>query len=77
MSGSARYDAHNPVLGEGAFATVGPGATATVDLAISVPGFHSTKPLGLMVVTFDNASGAAEAELLPVSLKKAKKPKKK
>ena len=76
VSGSARYDAYNPVLGEGAFATVAPGATATVDLSISVPGFHSTKPLGLMVVTFDNASGSAEAELLPVSLKKAKKPKK-
>ena len=69
VDGSATYDAFNPVVGEGGFASVAPGATATVDLTISVPGFRSTKPLGLMVVSLDNASGAAEAKLLPIDLK--------
>jgi minor extracellular serine protease Vpr len=69
VSGSASYDAFNPVVGEGAFASVAPNASATVDLSISVPGFRSTKPLGLMVVSFDNAAGSAEAKLLPIDLK--------
>ena len=69
VSGSATYDAFNPVVGEGAFESVAPNASATVDLTIDVPGFRSTKPLGLMVVSFDNAAGAAEAKLLPIELK--------
>jgi hypothetical protein len=40
-----------------------------VPISINVGAFNSLKPLGLMVVAFDNAAGAAEAELLPISLK--------
>ena len=69
VSGSATYDAFNPVVGEGAFASVAPNTSATVDLTLSVPGFRSTKPLGLMVVSVDNAAGPAEATLLPIDLK--------
>jgi hypothetical protein len=69
VSGSAAYDAFNPVVGEGAFASVAPNASATVDLTINVAGFRSTKPLGLMVVSFDNAAGSPEAKLLPIDLK--------
>jgi hypothetical protein len=69
VSGSATYDAFKPVVGEGAFASVAPNTSATVDLTIDVPGFRSTKPLGLMVVSFDNAAGSAEAKLLPIDLK--------
>jgi len=69
VSGSATYDAFNPVVGEGAFTSVAPNASATVDLTLSVPGFRSTKPLGLMVVSFDNAAGSAETKLLPIDLK--------
>ena len=70
VDGSAKYDAYTPVVGEGAFATVAPGGTANVPFSINVGAFNSTKPLGLMVVALDNASGAAEAKLLPISLKK-------
>ena len=70
VDGSADYDAFVPAFGEGAFATVAPGATATVNLTLSVPGSRSTKPLGLMVVSLDNASGSAEAQLLPITLGK-------
>ena len=70
VDGSAVYDAFVPALGEGAFASVAPGATATVNLTLSVAGSRSTKPLGLMVVSLDNASGAAEAQLLPITLGK-------
>ena len=69
VDGSATYDAFNPVVGEGAFASVAPDGSATVDLTLSVPGFRSTKPLGLMVVSVDNAAGSAEAKLLPIDLK--------
>ena len=69
VSGSAVYDAFNPVVGEGAFTSAAPNASSTVDLTISVPGFRSTKPLGLMVVSLDNAAGAVEAKLLPIDLK--------
>jgi minor extracellular serine protease Vpr len=69
VDGSAKYDAYTPVVGEGAFATVAPGGTANVPFSINVGAFNSTKPLGLMVVALDNASGAAEAKLLPIDLK--------
>jgi hypothetical protein len=56
-------------VGEGGFTSVASGGSATVPLTINVPGFRSTKPLGLMVVSRDNAAGTAEAKLLPIDLK--------
>ena len=70
VGGMAEYDPYNTVVGEGGFATVAPGATATVPFSINVDRFNKLKPLGLMVVSFDNAAGAAEADLLPISLNK-------
>ena len=67
--GSATYDAFNPVVGEGAFTSVAPNDVRHGRLTLSVPGFRSTKPLGLMVVSVDNAAGSAEAKLLPIDLK--------
>jgi minor extracellular serine protease Vpr len=69
MAGLAEYDAFNPVVGEGAFATVNPGATATRPISINVDQFNKVKPLGLLVASLDNAAGAAEAELIPITLK--------
>jgi minor extracellular serine protease Vpr len=69
VGGTAEYDAFNTVVGEGGFASVNPGATASVPVSINVDRFNRLKPLGLMVVSFDNAAGAGEAELLPISLK--------
>ena len=66
VDGSAQYNAYKPVVGEGAFATAAPNMTTTVPLSIDVGEFFAAKPLGLMVVSLDNASGAAEAKLLPV-----------
>jgi hypothetical protein len=69
VDGTAKYDAFNPVVGEGGFASVNPGASANVPVSIRVGAFNSLKPLGLMVVSLDNAAGSAEAELIPISLK--------
>jgi subtilisin family serine protease len=69
VDGSAKYDAFSPVVGEGSFATAAPGSTTNVPFSINVGAFKSTKPLGLMVVSLDNAAGAAEAKLLPIDLK--------
>jgi minor extracellular serine protease Vpr len=69
-TGTAEYDAFNPIVGEGSFASVNPGATANVPFSIDVSRFNQVKPLGLMVVTLDNAAGAPEADLLPISLNK-------
>lgn len=68
-TGTAEYDAYNAVVGEGAFASVNPGATASVPVSIDVSRFNKLRPLGLMVVSLDNAAGAAEADLLPITLK--------
>ena len=69
VNGSAQYNAYKPVVGEGAFATVPPNGTATVPLSLQVGEFFAAKPLGLMVVSLDNASGAPEAELLPITMR--------
>jgi minor extracellular serine protease Vpr len=69
MAGTAEYDAFNAVVGEGGFASVNPGGTATVPISINVDRFNKVKPLGLLVASLDNAAGAAEAELIPITLK--------
>jgi minor extracellular serine protease Vpr len=68
VDGSALYNAFVPVLGEGAFTVANPNTTRNLPLSISVDEWFAVRPLGLMVVTLDNASGAGEAKLLPVNL---------
>ncbi len=62
---SASYDPWSPSFAsDGRFVTVAPGGSQQVDVAPG-PGHDATSPLGVMVVVYDNAAGAAEALTLP------------
>lgn len=66
MSGTAKFDAFAPALADFPFVTVAPGASAKVDLVFNGSGFAMQKPLGVMVVSQDDAAGG-EAQLLKMN----------
>ncbi len=68
MGGTAKFDPWNPALvsdEEFPFRVVAPGGTATFDLAMSATAYAKQKPLGVMIVSPDDAAGA-EAQLISV-----------
>jgi hypothetical protein len=70
VAGSAKYNAWSSAISQGGFATVAPGATdATTVISVNSAESKLTPALGLMVVTFDNKSGADEAQLIRVDVK--------
>jgi subtilisin family serine protease len=69
VSGTAMFDAFTPAVGEGAFVVAPPNTTTVEPITINIAPYFITRPKGLMVVTQDNASGAPEAELLPIVLR--------
>jgi subtilisin family serine protease len=64
VEGTATYNPWAPALETGQFETVAPGATVSVPVAVNAAEFAKQKPLGVMVVSTDNAAGAGEALLL-------------
>ena len=64
VGGAAGYDAWAPAVSNGQFATVAPGGSTQVPVTFDRVLSNLQKPLGVMVVTTDNASGAGEAALL-------------
>jgi subtilisin family serine protease len=76
VAGSAKYNPWSSSISfkqgaePGGFATVAPGATdATVNVSVNSAESKLTPALGVMVVTFDNKSGADEAQLIRVDTK--------
>jgi minor extracellular serine protease Vpr len=70
VAGSAKYNAWSSSISQGGFVTVAPGATdATTVISVDSAESNLTPALGLMVVTFDNKSGADEAQLIRVDVK--------
>src|SRR5881275_3626233 len=64
---AARFNAYNSSISTGAFATLPPGASASVPLSIDRREFRLTPALGQMVVSLENrASGGSEALLVPL-----------
>jgi hypothetical protein len=62
-TGSATFDAFNPAVLTGQFADLQPGQSASLPLSIDRSKQRSTKGvLGWLVVTTDDASGAAQAD---------------
>jgi hypothetical protein len=58
-------------ISQGGFATVAPGGTdATNVIAVDSAEWALTPAKGLMIVTYDNKSGADEAQLIDVKIKK-------
>ena len=64
MGGVAGYDAWAPAVTNGQFASVNPGASANVPVTFYRNLSRAQGPLGVMIVSHDNASGPAEAILL-------------
>jgi subtilisin family serine protease len=67
VAGAAWFNAFTPAITTGQPSyTVAPGATATTTISINQAELDRTPALGLMVVTADNRSGAAQAQLIPI-----------
>lgn len=65
VRGTARFDIWAPALdGADAFTVLSPGGSAEAVIPVDEVAFAHQQPLGLMVVSADDAAGAAEAELL-------------
>jgi minor extracellular serine protease Vpr len=64
MPGVAGYNPWSPAVTNGQFVTVNPGASAQVSITFAQRASRDQKPLGVMVVSHDNASGPAEAQLI-------------
>jgi minor extracellular serine protease Vpr len=67
---TAEFDAFDPAVSSGDFATLDPGASTTFTLSYNQSKVAHTKPLGWLVVTPDDAAGAAEADEIPFKPKK-------
>jgi minor extracellular serine protease Vpr len=71
VQGSAQFNVWSNAISTGGFATVAPGQTDSSNvISVDSAEFALTPAIGLMVVTLDNASGADEAQLIEVKLKK-------
>ncbi len=66
VPGTASYNAFTPSLSNGQFVSLSSGASATLPLSATLALQKSTPSLGWMVVSLDNANGAAQAALVPV-----------
>jgi hypothetical protein len=60
-TGSATLSPFNPALSSGDFATLGPGASTSFTLTVDQSQLATTPALGWLVVSVDDASGAAQA----------------
>jgi hypothetical protein len=70
VAGKAKYNAWSSAISQGGFVTVAPGASdATTVISVNSTESKFTPALGLMVVTFDNKSGADEAQLIRVDVR--------
>jgi minor extracellular serine protease Vpr len=71
VASKAKYNAWLSAISQGDFVTVAPGATKTSTVSVDSAEAKLTPALGVMVVTFDNKSGAAEAQLIRVDVNRA------
>jgi hypothetical protein len=63
---TAAFDAWSPAVSSGDFAALAPGQSKSIDLSYRMGAVASGKLLGWMVVTLDDASGPAQADLVSV-----------
>lgn len=64
FTGSATYNPWAKAIEDGDYQTVKPNRTLTVPVVVNPRNWLAQKPLGVMVVSYDNRSGADEAQLL-------------
>jgi subtilisin family serine protease len=63
---AATFDAWSPAVSSGDFVSLAPGQSKSIDLTYRMGSVASSKVLGWMVVTLDDASGPAQADLVSV-----------
>ena len=66
VAGTAKYNAFTPTASNGQFVSLASGASATLPISVTASLQATTPALGWMVVSLDNANGAAQAALIPV-----------
>jgi len=66
VAGQAEFGVKKPAISTGDFIEVAPGATATLDLVVDKGKLAVSPALGWMIVTLDDANGAAQADLVPI-----------
>lgn len=66
VDGTAQYNPYSPAISQGQFVSVAPGGSTSVPVVVNKAEWPTTPALGTMIVVTDNASGAAEARLLPI-----------
>ena len=66
QTAAASFDAWSPAASTGDFVELAPGASKTVGLDYTMGATASSKARGWMVVTLDDATGAAQADLIAV-----------
>ncbi|HEY6909773.1 MAG TPA: S8 family serine peptidase [Myxococcales bacterium] len=62
LAGPAAFNAFNSAISTGAFATLAAGAQTTIPLSIDPAEFALTPPLGVMVVSLENANRAEDSQ---------------
>jgi minor extracellular serine protease Vpr len=67
LSGTASFNAFAPAISNAIFLPVAPNTTVDVPVTIDPVESKITPPLGFMIVTEDNVSGASEATLLKLN----------
>ncbi len=66
VAGTAAYNAFSPALSNGQFISLAPRASATLPVSVNPTAQKAAPALGWMIVSLDNAGGAAQAALVPV-----------
>jgi minor extracellular serine protease Vpr len=67
-TGVGNFRSHAPPASSGDFATLAPGGTATMPLTVDMGKFAGSPVLGWLIVSQDDASGAAQTEQIPVGV---------
>ena len=60
-TGTAMFDAFNPAVSSGDFASLAPGDSTTLPLTVSKPELGAQKTLGWLIASLDDANGAPQA----------------
>jgi minor extracellular serine protease Vpr len=66
VPGTAKFNAFAPTISTGDFLKIPAGKSATLGLTLDRHRFATAPALGWMVVSLDDANGAAQADLIPV-----------
>jgi minor extracellular serine protease Vpr len=66
VAGQAELDPFHPALSTGDFVPIGPGGSASLSVSANRGLVGTQHPKGWMIVTLDDANGAAQADLVPV-----------